>query len=255
MDWTLLGELTDADRQRLLQHVVRRRFDRGDIVFREGEPGDTLYLIREGRVAVRASTPMGDVATFAVLGPDEFFGEQAMMRPGQPRTATIVALEPIEALTLQRAAFEQLRRAHPSVERFLTEVVAAQVRRLSAHLLEALFLPAEQRVARRLIALARQYQHAGSTRAPDAPRTGVRSPAASSAPPTRSDPITIPLTQEDLASIAGTTRPTVNRVLREMQKEQAILLRRGRIELVDLHAIRRRAAHPTRTSAPPPNRA
>ena len=253
MDWTLLRELTDANRQRLLQHAIRRRFDRGDIVFREGESGDTLYLIREGRVAVRASTPMGDVATFAVLGPDEFFGEQAMMRPGQPRTATIVALEPLEALTLQRAAFEQIRRAHPSVERFLTEVVATQVRRLSAHLLEALFLPAEQRVARRLIALGHQYQHAATTRAPETPRMGVRSAAASSAPPLSSEPITIPLTQEDLASLAGTTRPTVNRVLREMQTEQAIRLRRGRIELVDLHAIHRRAVHPSRTFAPPPD--
>lgn len=235
MDWPLLRDLPEADRHRLLQDAIQRRFQRGEVVFHEGDSGETLYLIRRGRVAVRASTPMGDVATFAMLGPGEFFGEQALMRRRQCRTATIVALEALETLMVRRTTFEQLRRAQPSVERFLTEVLAAQVRRLSIHLLEALFLPADRRIARRLIALAHQYDEGGAATA------GGRD-ARDDAATELGTPIVIPLTQEELASLAGTTRPTVNRVLRELEGRNALRLRRGRIELIDLRAIHQRAA-------------
>jgi CRP-like cAMP-binding protein len=145
MSWALLRHLPDHDRKRIMRATTRRRFARGEVVFHEGDVGDALHLISRGRVAVRASTPMGEIATFAVLGPCDFFGEQALVSDVQARTATVVALEPLETLAVGRATFDELRAAHPSVERFLVDVLAAQVRRLSAHLLEALFLPAEKR--------------------------------------------------------------------------------------------------------------
>lgn len=225
MDWTLLRDLPEPDRRRITQAAVRRRYAKGDIVFHEGDAGDALHFISRGRAAVRGSTPMGEIATFAILGAGEFFGEQALVSNRAVRTASIVALEPLETLAITAATFEQLRQAHPSVERFLVGVLAGQVRRLSAHLMEALFLPAEKRVARRLVVLAHKYT----------------ADAAADAPVTVEHPAVVPLTQEHLATLAGTTRPTVNRVLREMEDEGAVRLRRGRVEIIDVRALRRRA--------------
>jgi CRP/FNR family cyclic AMP-dependent transcriptional regulator len=241
MSWTLLRHLPDHDRKRIMQATTRRRFARGEVVFHEGDVGDALHLISSGRVAVRASTPMGEIATFAVLGPGDFFGEQALVSDGQSRTATVIALEPLETLAVGRATFEELRAAHPSVERFLVDVLAAQVRRLSAHLLEALFLPAEKRVARRLVVLADEYGAGGPER-PPVSAGGNR--ARRDGPAAHAPPVLIPLTQEHLATLAGTTRPTVNRVLREMQDAGAVRLGRGRVEILDLRAVRRRAVAP-----------
>ena len=84
---------------------------------------------------------------------------------------------------LHSSDFDELRRRHPSVERFLVDVLAAQVRRLSGQVLDALYMPADHRVVRRVADLAALYN------------TGV-------------EPIDIPIRQEDLASMAGTTRPT-----------------------------------------------
>jgi CRP-like cAMP-binding protein len=156
-----------------------------------------------------------------VLGPGDFFGEQALLGPRHERTASVIALEPVETLSMDGARFDKLRRTNPSVEHLLVEVLAAQVRRLTAHLLEALYLPAEQRTLRRLLELLGRY--AGGT------------------------PIVVPITQEDLATMAGTTRPTVNRVLRRMERAGAVRLSRGRIEVLAVDILRRRAEAPADT--------
>ena len=98
----------------------------------------------------------------------------------------------------------------------LVQILATQLPVLSARLLEALFVPADKRVLRQLVSVARLYGPPG-------------------------DAVTIPLTQEDLAGLAGTTRPTVNKVLRTAEEAGALSLGRGRIELRDLDLIERRA--------------
>ncbi len=218
MDWPILSSLGEDARRDLLASTRRRRFARREVLFHEGDPGDTLHLIDKGRVAVRITTPLGDVATLAVLGPGECVGEMAILGTGQ-RGATVVALEKSETLSLHRDQFEAMRREHPAVDRFLIDVLAAEVRRLDGQLMEALFLPVERRVLRRLVALTGIY--------------GDESDANGSE---------IPLTQDDLASLAGTSRATVNRVLRQAEEAGWLSLGRGRIKIVD-HARLARRAH------------
>ncbi len=212
----LLDRLSDDDRRNVLRTTRRRRYARGETVFHEGDPGDALHLIAKGHVAVRAGTPLGDVSTFTVLGPGEVFGEGALLAPDARRTATVVALEPVETQTLSAVQFGTLRREQPEVDRFLVEVLAAQVRRLSSRLQEALFVPAETRVLRRLLELGDSY------RAPDGT-------------------VTIPLTQDDIASLAGTSRPTANRVLKAAEEDEILSIRRGRIQVLDDRGLERRA--------------
>jgi CRP-like cAMP-binding protein len=215
MDWPLLEGIPEEPRRRVLAAGRLRRFDRGEVIFHEADPGDSLHLIAKGRVAVRVNTPIGDVATLAVLGPGDFFGELALLGPGS-RTATVQALEKTETVSIRRDTFESLKHEHPAVETFLTGVLGAQVRRLSDQVLEALFVPAEKRVVRRLLDLARLYGDG---------RAGT----------------VIPLTQEDLASVAGTSRATVNRVLGQVTESGGVTVSRGRITVTDPTAVERRA--------------
>lgn len=216
MEWPILRELSHEDRQRVVSMARRRTFARREVLFHEGDPGDALHLIGRGRVAVRVTTERGDVATLAVLGPGDTVGELALVSHEFQRTATVVALEKTETLVLRRGPFEELRRAHPSVDQFLVDLLTSQVRRLSDLLVEALFIPAETRVVRRLLAVAQVY--------------GNLEPGT-----------TVPLTQADLASLAGTSRATANRVLRAAEDAGALRLSRNQIELLDLPALERRA--------------
>jgi CRP-like cAMP-binding protein len=219
VEWPILADLAEDDRARVLAATVRRNYARGEMIVHQGDPGGAFHLLAEGRVAVRVSTPEGEVVTLSVLGPGDFFGEQALLGARHERTASVVALERVETFSMPAARFDDLRRAYPSVEHLLVEVLAAQVRRLTTHLIEALYVPADQRTLRRLIALLGRYRSSGA-------------------------PLVVPITQEDLASMAGTTRSTVNRVLRTMEDAGALQLSRGRIEVLSIDALRRRASSP-----------
>jgi CRP/FNR family transcriptional regulator, cyclic AMP receptor protein len=209
----LFGGLDEDARRDVWTHMRRRRFARGEVVFHEGDPGDALHLIVKGRVSVRTSTPRGDQAILRVLGADDVFGEFALISPG-PRAATVTALEPTETMMLDRESFAELRKQRPSVDDFLLTASVAEVRRLSAALLEALYLPVEQRVLRRVLELGELYRNGGT--------------------------ICVPLSQDEIAQLAGVTRQTVNKVLAKAQQDGALRIERGRLEILGLEEIRRR---------------
>ena len=73
-DWPLLRSLSEEDRRQVLSAARRRRFTRREVLFHEGDPGDTLHLIDKGRVAIRITTPLGDAATVGVLGRGDVVG-------------------------------------------------------------------------------------------------------------------------------------------------------------------------------------
>lgn len=218
MEWGLLGGLSDADRRVVLASTRRRRFAAGEVVFHEEDLADTVHFVAQGHLAARRSTPDGSTVTFAVLGPGDAFGEMAMLAPQPRRTSTVLALEPAVTLSLRFADFDRLRAAHPAVERLLVEMLAQRVRRLSDHLLEALHVPADQRVVRRLAEVCDRYAEG------------------------RSGPVVVPLTQSAVGDLAGAARPTTNRVLRALATAGVLVLHRGSIEVVDRAELARRAA-------------
>ena len=214
MEWALLSVLAEAERRDLLARGRRRRYAKGEVIFHEGDPGDTLHLLAKGRVTVRLTTALGDVTTLRIISPGGWFGELALLCPA-PRNATIVALEPVETMTLRRDDIAEVRERSPAFEHVLAEALVAEVRRLSTALLEALFVPVDKRILRRVAELAALY------------RTGDL-------------PAVIPLTQEEVAQLAGTTRPTVNKVLQSAAGEGLLSLRRGQIEVPDGERLARR---------------
>ncbi len=214
MDTNLLDGLSDPDRDLVLARMARRSYSAGEMLILDGDVGDSMHIIEQGKVAVRKSTVRGEVVTLTILGPGASFGEQALLSTSARRTAHIVALEPVVTRAMYRSDFEALRRRHPAVERFLVDALAEQVRRLSGQVVDALYLHADQRVVKRLVDLAALY---------DVGRTAIE----------------IPLRQEDLASMAGITRPTANRVLRQLAATGLITVHRGRTTVLDQAGLRR----------------
>jgi CRP/FNR family transcriptional regulator, cyclic AMP receptor protein len=217
VEWRLFDGLPEPQRRRLTEASRRRRFGRGEVLFHEGDLGDSVHQIRTGSVAVRVTTSEGALATLVVLGPGDFFGELGLLLSHRTRTATAVALEPTETEALAYSTFDALRLREPSVDRFLLGLLAGQVDRLSHRLLEALYVSVDRRVARRLLDLVAIY---GGTAA---------------------GPVTVPLTQNELADLAGGSRPTVNEILQRLAAQGAVSLGRGRVVVQDRAALERRA--------------
>lgn len=219
MDWALLAGLPEPDRRAVLASARRRRFARGEVVFHDADVADTVHVVAEGRLAVRRSTAAGDSVTFAILGPGETFGEMALLGRQPRRTSSVIALEPAVTLSLGFAEVERLRAVHPAVERQLVALLAQRVNRLSDHLLEALHVPADERIVRRILEICERY----------AATEGARS-------------VVLPLTQDVIGDLAGASRPTTNRVLRRLEADGMLALHRGSIEVLDRAALARRAA-------------
>lgn len=217
VDWPLLELVPEEERRRFLSVARRRRFDKGEVVFHGGDPGDTLHFVASGRFCVRVETSLGVTAMLGLIGPGDYFGILALLDGSRPeRSASILALERAETLSVRKDDFEDLRHRFPAVNELLLRALGDQVRRLSDALVEAMFTPVETRVLRRLLDAARLWGGvvAGSV---------------------------VPLTQEDLAELAGTTRPTTNKVLRQAEARGWIRVGRGRVELVDPEGLMKRA--------------
>jgi CRP-like cAMP-binding protein len=208
VDFDALPTLTAEQRELLLAVATSRTFKRRETLFHAGDPGDSIFLIRSGHVAIRIVTEHGDNATLAVLGPGDTFGELALLSPGRRRSATATALEETVTWTLSRAQLSRPRADPLAIEALLIELLSNQVHRLTGQLVDALYVPVRHRVARVLLDLCPQYDE-GSPR------------------------VTMFVTQDDIAGLTGAGRPTVNQVLRTLETAGAIELRRGRIDVVD----------------------
>lgn len=216
MDSTLFAALDEATRQRLRDVAARRRFRRGEVVFHAGDAANSMHVIAAGHVSIQVATWSGDLAILTVLGPGSSFGEIALLREDAERSATVAALDAVETWMIGKADFVRLRATNPAMDRFLIGQLTRYIRRQDARIIEALYVPADKRVLRRVIAMGRLY--------------GDGSPGT-----------IVPLTQEILASMAGTTRPTANQVLRAAERDGLVTMSRGEVRIEDPAGLARRA--------------
>jgi CRP/FNR family cyclic AMP-dependent transcriptional regulator len=196
-------------------HVVanQRTFDRGDIVFHQGDPGDSLHLVRQGMFAIRASTPSGTTLIVDILVPGDVFGEFAVFSNQRRRTTAVTALSPGATLAVER---EQLRAAigfRPELAEELIATIIGKAESTTQRLVEMLHVPAEIRVLRALLHIATKEEGSSPVR----------------------------LTQDELASFAATTRPTANRVLRQEEERGTVELSRGQVMVLDRQRLAARA--------------
>ena len=195
----------------MLSAARRRTFGRGEVVFHDGDPADALHLVVRGRFAIRIVTPLGDTVTLALRGPGESFGELAVVSDEPYRSATVESLDVGETRAIRKPDLDALRREHPHVTELLIALLADEIRATNERLVEAITVDAGRRL-RRLLDLA----------------------AAAGDEPLR-------ITQVELASLAGTSRATANRVLRAEERRGTLQLTRGQIDVLDLKQLERRA--------------
>jgi CRP/FNR family transcriptional regulator, cyclic AMP receptor protein len=214
MQWPLFAGIPNEDVRAVLALARRSTYRRGEVVFHRHDPADAVHLVVKGRFDVRITTSFGDVVALAIRGPGDTFGEIAVVTAAE-RSATVTALEQGETLVVRGSELRRLAREHPTVDEVLVRVLAEHVAFLSERLVEAYTVDAEARVARRVLELGRVY---GGT-----------------------PPVMIPLIQEDIAALAGTSRATVNRVLRDAEARGLVELGRGRTVLLDPDGLTRLA--------------
>jgi len=210
MEFRVLQGVPPADVKAFLAMARKRVFDRAEVVFHEGDPADAVHLVTKGRFALRVVSPLGQSAMLAIRGPGDSFGEFALLASGTRRAVSVAALERGQTLSVGREAFRGLVRSHPSFMDVLVALLAERLRYSDERILAAHFLDADARVRWALLRLVPVYGDTG----------GV-----------------VPLTQENLAELAGTARGTVNRVLREEQDRGVVTLERGRIRVLDPEAL------------------
>jgi CRP-like cAMP-binding protein len=215
MRWRLLAGVPEEEIQHVLSVARRRRFARNEVVFHRDDPGDSLHLIVKGRFAIRIANPRGETVMMGLRGPGDHFGEMALVAKDRPRAATLVALEDAETFAVSKAEFDRLRIQYPGVNDVLLWLLAGEVRLLDERFLETMYLSAEKRLLRRLCELAEFYPRADSA-------------------------TEVPLTQEQLAELAGTSRATVNRVLRDEEQRGTVELRRGKTIVRDVQSLAKR---------------
>jgi CRP-like cAMP-binding protein len=213
----LFSGLDTESRQAIAGSLRTRRFRKGEVLFHEGDPGDTLFIVASGAVKVVVPSDDGDEAILATIRRGDFLGELALL-DGAPRSASAIALEATETLALPRVRFSALVATEPAIRDALLSSLAAELRRLTAHVAELHFLDLTGRLAARLARLAEEH---GSRDADGSIRLDA------------------PLTQSDLAAMIGATRQSVNKLLGEFVADGLLRMDRETIVIPDLEALAR----------------
>jgi CRP/FNR family transcriptional regulator, cyclic AMP receptor protein len=196
----------------------RRRYRRNEVIFHEGDPGDSLHVLVEGRVKITRESSEGTEAIVAILSPGDTFGELVLL-DGAVRSATATAIEATETLTMTRGDFAELVNGSSPFRWHVLGGIAHRIRRLTDQLAEVHFLDLAGRLALQLTRLAEE-----------------------AAPGERTDiPLRGALTQSDLAAMVGGTRQRVNQILGDFADEGLIRQDGGHLVIRDLERLRQRA--------------
>jgi CRP-like cAMP-binding protein len=213
--------LTPEEAAALTDLAVVRTFARGSALLHEGQVPDQVLVLRAGRVKVTSTTSNGREVVLAFRGPGALIGEQSAL-DGEPRSATIVAVERVEALSLHARQFRSFLAAHPSASLTLLEMLSRRLRDADAKRIEFSAFTTIERVAGRLLELSERFgqEEAGAIR------------------------IALPLSQEELAGATGASLESVGRALQTMRSLKCIETRRREIRVLDVEALEalRRAA-------------
>ncbi|TDC67867.1 Crp/Fnr family transcriptional regulator [Actinomadura sp. GC306] len=221
---SFFAELTQAERADLESRGRVRDFARGDTLFTEGEaPGWVAVLLR-GRVKAFSYREQGGEALLAVRGPGALLGEVAAI-DGQPRSASVAALEPVRALAVPADEFMAFLQAHGRVSIIIMRVLCQRWRDADRKRAEFGMFDATGRVAQRLVELAERF--------------GV--PYRTGEGDGQSVRITLNLSQEELAGWVGASREAVSKALRTLRAHGWIETGRRRLIVHDLQALRRHA--------------
>lgn len=215
---SLFGVLPEEAIRRLGEHAVRRSYGRGEIIFREDDPGDALCVVVGGLVKVYRTSPDGDEMLLVTLGPSTVFGELPMVDGGL-RSASAAAVEATTVLTINRTALLHALRDSPELIDRLLQSLGSMVRRLTDQAADLVFLDLPGRVAKLLLRMAEERGTAGQG----------------------GQAMDLQVTQTDLANMVGGSRQSVNQVLSSFERLGYVELDGRRIVIRRPDLLKRRA--------------
>jgi len=214
----LFAALDDEAGQALLAEMDTTRMERGDVLFREGDPGDSLYVIGEGKIKLGRTSADGRENLVAILGPGEMFGELSLFDPG-PRTMTATAVAETQLMGLRNDSLTGLLSGRPEVSKTLLAALAQRLRRTNEQLADLVFTDVPGRVAKALLDLADRFGRPVED--------GVM--------------VSHDLTQEELAQLVGASRETVNKALADFATRGWLKLEARAVRILDVERLQRRA--------------
>jgi CRP/FNR family transcriptional regulator len=214
----LFSALDDEAAQALRASMSEHKASKGKVIFAEGDPGDRLYVVMQGKVKLGSQSTDGRENMFAVLGPGEMFGELSLFDPS-PRQATAVALTDVTLLGLGNEALQPWLTGRPEVAIGLLRALARRMRKSHDSLSDLVFTDVPGRVAKALLELARKF---GQSEA-----DGMR--------------VNHDLTQEELAQLVGASRETVNKALADFAQRGWIVLEQKSVLITEIERLERRA--------------
>ena len=202
----IFASLEERELREVAQLAVPRGYERGEMIFREGDSGDTCYVIRSGSVSVMRQHQDGRVIALAELRAGAMFGELAMFA-GEKRSATVEALEPTSAVALLAGDLRRLLRSHPEIAVKMLAAFAERLRRVNERLLQQSFQTVPGRVASALLGqvIAREAEGAGDS------------------------DVLVSATQAEIAHLAGTSRESASRFLATLGRAGVVSLGRGKV--------------------------
>ena len=194
----------------LESHMRLRTFRRGQSIFRQGDPGDSLFLVASGRIKLFIENSDGDQLTILFCGPGSCFGEMAVL-DGKTRSASAEALELTEAWVVTRNAFLDLMRRDPGIPIKVISFLCSKLRTDLSRMEEFIFLDTHNRVGRQLVRMATKNA---------------------------SGDYAVQITQEELARLVGNSREQVNRALADLSSIGHILIGRGHLQIERLETMK-----------------
>jgi len=194
------------------------QLSKGQILFHEGERGERLYIITEGKMKLGHTSADGRESLLAVLGPAELLGELSLFDPG-PRTATATALTDVALMGLGHAALRPWLTGRPEVAEALLGALAQRLRRTNEQMADLVFSDVPGRVAKTLLELGDKF----GRQLPD----GLH--------------VTHDMTQEELAQLVGASRETVNKALADFAARGWLRLESRSVVLLDPERLDRRS--------------
>jgi CRP-like cAMP-binding protein len=220
----LFRGLAPAAIDRLAALAVRRTYDKGEVVFAQGDQGDALYGVASGRVRISASGIGGQEVFLNIMEPGDTFGEIAVM-DGLPRTAGATALDQATLIVIKRQDFLNLLEREPQLGIHLLKLLCERLRWTSELVEESAFLAGEARLAKRLLILASLHGRATEV--------GV---------------LELAISQAELARFLGISRQIVNQHLSEWRRHGWVEVARSRILICNAEALRQLIADNARTN-------
>jgi CRP/FNR family cyclic AMP-dependent transcriptional regulator len=211
----LLAHLGPHARKALLSAGRERMYKKGELLLREGDRSSYVILLLSGRVKIFTSAPNGYEAVLAIRGPGDIVGELACVDT-KPRSATVVALQSVNARVLQGQTFEDFLTDHPSAGKVLVRVVAGKLRAANLRRLEFGAYPVQQRLAMVLLDLEKWY--------------GLECEAGRD--------IDLALSQLDLAGLVGASLEAVSKAVRSLSQAGIIATRRRHVTVLQPNALR-----------------